>query len=308
MIRIRRRVLRTILISTLMLALVLPIALADGMGMYFHTNSVIFAQPSTSSPSIPVQKGLKVTLTGVNGVWAQVTRDGITAYCPLASLSLRNRLHGYVGRESYLYLSASTSSTHSPAKLGVNTDIYIVGIDGSFYRVENRDGSIVGYIPMSCVSPTKIQQSNPAPSYADVVKAMKASVVVMDWYNGGSSVLRKGDYGMLYDIETGTVITIKRMGGSSHADIEPATKDDTVKLLSMCGGGYSWDSRSVILIANGKCVAAAINTMPHGDQTIYDNGYDGQFCLHLYNSRTHGSDSINSEHQKAIYAAYNWAH
>lgn len=41
MIRIRRRVLRTILISTLMLALVLPIALADGMGMYFHTNSVI---------------------------------------------------------------------------------------------------------------------------------------------------------------------------------------------------------------------------------------------------------------------------
>ena len=46
MIRIRRRVLRTILISTLMLALVLPIALADGMGMYFHTNSVIFAQPA----------------------------------------------------------------------------------------------------------------------------------------------------------------------------------------------------------------------------------------------------------------------
>ena len=48
--------------------------------------------------------------------------------------------------------------------------------------------------------------------------------------------------------------------------------------------------------------------MPHGDQTITDNGYDGQFCLHLYNSRTHGSDSINSEHQKAIYNAYYWAH
>ena len=51
-----------------------------------------------------------------------------------------------------------------------------------------------------------------------------------------------------------------------------------------------------------------INTMPHGDQTITNNGYDGQFCLHMLDSKTHGSDSVNSEHQKAIRMAYNWAH
>ena len=76
----------------------------------------------------------------------------------------------------------------------------------------------------------------------------------------------------------------------------------------MCGGSFSWDSRPVILIANGYYVACAINTMPHGDQTITDNNYDGQFCLHMLGSKTHGSDSVNSEHQKAIQAAYAWAH
>ena len=48
--------------------------------------------------------------------------------------------------------------------------------------------------------------------------------------------------------------------------------------------------------------------MPHGDQTITDNGYDGQFCLHMIDSKTHGSDTVNTEHQKAIRMAYNWAH
>lgn len=305
---IKRRTVRALLLAVLMLALILPAAFADGMSMYFHTDSVVFAQPDVSSPHLSVSKGLNVTLTAMNGVWAQVRRDGVTAYCPLASLSLRNRLHGYVSSDSYLYLEASTRSTRSPAKLSINTDVYVLGIDGSFFRVENADGSIVGYIPMSNVSNTKVQVAPYTPSLEDIVNAMKQNVVVMDWYNGGSSVLKKGEYGLLYDIESGSVISIKRMGGSSHADIEPASKDDTAKLLQMCGGKFSWDSRSVILIANGKCVAAAINTMPHGDQTIYDNGYDGQFCLHLYNSRTHGSDSVNSEHQKAIYNAFYWAH
>ena len=39
-----------------------------------------------------------------------------------------------------------------------------------------------------------------------------------------------------------------------------------------------------------------------------NNNYDGQFCLHMVGSKTHGSDSVNSEHQSAIRKAYNWAH
>ena len=61
-------------------------------------------------------------------------------------------------------------------------------------------------------------------------------------------------------------------------------------------------------ISGGKYIACAINTMPHGDQTIYNNNYDGQFCLHMVNSRTHGSNCVNASHQQAIKTAYSWAH
>lgn len=133
----------------------------------------------------------------------------------------------------------------------------------------------------------------------------KSRVVAMKWYDGGSQVLDKGDYGALYDIETGMKVKIKRMGGSSHADVEPASKGDTAKLKKM---GYSWDRRPGILYSEGKFVACSFATQPHGDQTLTHNGYDGQFCLHMVGSKTHGSDHVDAEHQAAIKKAYKWAH
>ncbi len=133
----------------------------------------------------------------------------------------------------------------------------------------------------------------------------KSRVVAMKWYDGGSSVLRKGEYGALYDISTGMRLKIKRMGGSSHADVEPASKSDTAKLKKM---GYSWDRRPGILYSDGKFVACSFATQPHGDQTISKNGYHGQFCLHMVGSKTHGSDHVDADHQAAIKKAYKWAH
>ena len=76
----------------------------------------------------------------------------------------------------------------------------------------------------------------------------------------------------------------------------------------MAKGSFDWKSHAVILKAGGKYVACAINTMPHGDQTITNNGYNGQFCLHMVNSKTHGTEKVNESHQSAIRTAYNWAH
>lgn len=133
----------------------------------------------------------------------------------------------------------------------------------------------------------------------------KHRVVAMKWYDGGSGVLDKGDYGALYDIQTGMRIKIKRMGGSAHADVEPASKSDTAKLRKM---GYSWDRRPGILYSEGKFVACSFATQPHGDQTLTSNGYNGQFCLHMVGSRTHGSGHVDADHQAAIRRAYKWAH
>lgn len=133
-----------------------------------------------------------------------------------------------------------------------------------------------------------------------------SKVVKVDWFDGGNEILAKDAYGYIYDIDTGIVVRIKRMGGHNHMDVEPATAADTEKLLEIAGGKFSWASKSVILIAGGQYVAAAINTKPHGQQTILDNNYRGQFCLHTTNSITHGSHRVNVEHMKAIERAYNW--
>ncbi len=192
------------------------------------------------------------------------------------------------------YSRASTSSASVSIKKG--TALTVTAVKSGWAKV--KCGKVTGYMKTSALAKAS---GSVSPS------SWKSKVVKMDWYKGGSSVLKKGKYGYIYDIKSGLTIKIKRMGGHNHADVEPATKADTAKLKSL-GSGYSWKSRAVILIAGGKYVAAAINTMPHGDQTIKNNGYNGQFCLHMVNSKTHCSDKVNDNHQAAIKKAYRWAH
>ena len=202
---------------------------------------------------------------------------------------------GYTNRQTYVYKRASTASTRRSVK--INTKLYVIGASGSYYRVLNVKRTATGYVKKSCVSKHKTK----APSW-------KSKVVKLNWFKGGSGVLKKGSYGYIYDIDTGIKLRIKRMGGHNHADVEPATAADTAKLKKIAGGKFSWDSHAVILIAGGKYVACGINTMPHGDQTIKNNGYNGQFCLHMVGSLTHGTEKVNSAHQASIRRAYNWAH
>ena len=127
----------------------------------------------------------------------------------------------------------------------------------------------------------------------------------MKWFSGGSGVLKRKHTGYIYDIKTGYVIKVYRQGGCNHADIEPVTAEDAKKLKKL---GNSWKHRPVILYAGGKYVAASINTKIHGTETITSNNYDGQICLHMLGSRTHGGDQVREDHQSAIQKAYNWAH
>ncbi|MGN0803462.1 MAG: hypothetical protein ACI4MF_12785 [Candidatus Faecivicinus sp.] len=297
MARVARKWMCAILAAMLLAAALAPAALAAGYSAYFSCNANVYAKPSTSSASMSVKKGTTCSILAVVDNCALVQRAGVNAYCDVRNLTLSSRIRGYVQKEAKLYASASTSARS--VTLAVNTEVYIVGRAGDYWRVQNSSGSITGYIKMSSVGGSKVAVSSPS--------SWKDKVVLMDWYKGGSSVLARGEYGRIYDIATGITINVKRMGGTNHADLEPATADDTLKLLKIAGGTFSWDSIPVILYANGKYVAAAINTLPHGDQTITDNGYDGQFCLHMVNSRTHGSDTVNEEHQKAIAKAYSWA-
>ena len=211
------------------------------------------------------------------------------------------RYTGYINRDTYVYRRASTSS--QKVSVSVNTKVYVVGVSGSFYRIQNSKRTVTAYVLKSDVSRNKVSTGKSDPD-----TTWKSRVVKLDWFKTGKNVLKRGSYGYLYDIDTGITLRIKRMGGTNHADVEPATASDTKKLLKIAGGKFSWTSYAVILYAGGKYVACGINTMPHGSQTIRNNNYDGQFCLHMVGSLTHGSTSVNAAHQASINRAYNWAH
>ena len=217
-----------------------------------------------------------------------------------------------------VYKKASKSSKKLKLKKG--TKVSVTAVSGNWAKVKKNGKT--GYIPTKYLSKGSSSSSKSASrskstgssksaskskSTSKSSGSWKSKVVKMNWYNGGSNVLRKGKYGYIYDIDTGVSLKIKRMGGHNHADVEPASATDTAKLLRVAKGKFSWDSHAVILSANGKYVACGINTLPHGDQTIHNNNYNGQFCLHMTGSKTHGSDKENSEHQKSINRAYNWA-
>lgn len=273
-------------------------ALASSVSVSVNSGDARFYKSnSTSSASVALSKGVTLTLKDTSGSWGKVSYKGVTGYVPLKYLNVKTRCAAYVSKNTYIYRSASASSDRK--SISVNTKVYVVGKSGDYYRVQNSSGSVTGYVPDSCLSKSK--QSVAKSSW-------KSKVVMLDWFNGGSSVLKTGSYGYIYDIDTGISLRIKRMGGHNHADVEPATASDTANLKKIAGGSFSWDSHAVILYAGGKYVACAINTMPHGDQTISSNGYDGQFCLHMVNSLTHDTETVNESHQSAIKRAYNWAH
>lgn len=290
------------LVSIIMLAFG---SLAYGVDVKTNADVKMYSKPSTSSASVKLPKGTTLSMSDASDGWAKVTLKGVTGYVPVKYLNSKTRATAYVNKGTYIYAEASTSS--SKKKVKVNSKVYVVGVSGDFCRVENKSGSATGYILTSCLSSKKVKASaGESGSFSS--GAWKSKVVKLSWSNGGSSVLKKGEYGYIYDIESGIVVHIKRMGGSSHADCEPVSRSDTAKLLKIAGGSFDWDAHAVILYAGGKFVACSINTKPHGDQTITSNGYDGQFCLHMVGSKTHESDSVSEAHQKAIEKAYKWAH
>ena len=201
-----------------------------------------------------------------------------------------------------VYKKASRSSKSVKLKKGL--ELKVTAVSGSWAKVTYKGRT--GYMPKKYLSSASDAKSNSGSKKSS--KSWRAKVVKMDWFKDGKNVLKKGHYGTIYDIDTGISLRIKRMGGHYHADVEPATAADTAKLKRIAGGDFSWRSEAVILKAGGKYVACGINTKPHGDQTIYNNNYEGQFCLHMSGSKTHASSKENDHHQSSINRAYRWAH
>lgn len=129
--------------------------------------------------------------------------------------------------------------------------------------------------------------------------------VVLDWFaDNVTAVIPKKAKFTIKDVRTGKTFTAVRWSGVNHLDAEPATAEDTAIFKSICRGSWSWDRRPILILYRGTVYAASMNCMPHGTTTI-DNDFDGHFCIHFKNSKTHETNVVDAEHQKAVDAASN---
>lgn len=280
-----------LLVASMLFVLDIAPAFASSIPAWINSSSATVYNKAGDTGSL--KKGTSVEVKAVKKGWAKFDYKGNTGFVRVKYLTAKEGVTAYVKKSAYVYKSASTSS-QKYGPLAVGTQLKVVGVNGKFFQVTN--GSAYAYIAKSALSKSKPSDTTVLASQVQLVKWSK-----------GKNLFSKGDYVQLYDIMSGITVRVRRLGGSNHAELEPASAEDTAKLLKMSGGKFSWNSRPVILHAGGKFIAAAINTMPHGAQSIKNNNYDGQFCLHLVGSKTHGSNCENSHHQAAIKYAYLWA-
>ena len=151
--------------------------------------------------------------------------------------------------------------------------------------------------------------------------------LLIPWFNGVENIFYRDANAKVIDIETGLSFNIRRTYGYNHADCETLTATDTSTLNNIYGGQWSWTRRAVIVITNGRRIAASMAGMPHagredlpGDiwvndwrtegygpgynlDKIKDNNMSGHFDIHFLGSKTHGTDRVDEAHQAMVYRA-----
>ena len=124
-------------------------------------------------------------------------------------------------------------------------------------------------------------------------------------------IMTVGTPATIIDVRTGLTFQLASFSNGRHADVETLTAEDTATMLQAFGGRWTWQPRPVIVVVNGRTIAASLSGMPHAQQTRTDNNLNGHVCLHFLGSRTHnGNRSHENDHQNAVHEAFrvasNW--
>ncbi|WP_432666042.1 peptidoglycan-binding domain-containing protein [Wukongibacter baidiensis] len=120
------------------------------------------------------------------------------------------------------------------------------------------------------------------------------------WFGKIKDIIPRGTTYKITDIKTGKSFNVKRTYGTNHADSETLTKEDTSIMKEVYGGKWSWIRRPIIVEVGDYKLPASMAGMPHGSDFIRDNNMGGHFDVHFLKSKTHGTNRINPDHQKAV--------
>jgi len=195
---------------------------------------------------------------------------------------------------------AKAEAVGVPSPIYSDVEVTVVDRSGATaYRLE-RSGQLL------CESARTRLRLSPAASrrllaYAETLR--RAHYGRLAPWSEARELLPRKSFFTITDLESGLSFRVQRRAGSSHADVQPVSKEDSAIMKRIYEGEWSWRRRAILVQRGNVQLAASMNGMPHGGDGIPDNGFKGHFCVHFLGSTSHRSDSPDPAHQLMIHKA-----
>lgn len=201
-----------------------------------NTNTLVYRTASTASMSLSVKKGTQVNLVAINGTWAMVEREGVTAYMKAANLtinetkeeenenqnSLTNAKDAYFNQTTYVYWKKSTSG--SKVKVTKGMTVKLLAVEDGWATVYNPENGLTAYAKSSTVT-TGTPQAESTQTPSGLLADAKDATITKDTYvywqpstSAGKVKVKKGQsvkllgisgvWAMVYNAENGTIAYI----------------------------------------------------------------------------------------------------
>ena len=146
--------------------------------------------------------------------------------------------------------------------------------------------------------------TTPAPNGGGDVPSV-SELKLLHWYTDVKPVLRGKKSIYVYDPASGYSFTLHLYSLGRHADVEPMTAQDTANMMAAFGGKAYWEPVKFVYVKlpNGVWTVATMHNVAHGGQSIKDNNFNGQNCVHFLRDMdecTKNDPSYGVKNQKAI--------
>ncbi len=113
-------------------------------------------------------------------------------------------------------------------------------------------------------------------------------------------LFKEGVPTMITDCWTERTFNVTRLGGENHAEVACSTANDAGIFLEVFGGEPNWSKRPVVVHFEDMDVAASLQGMNHGTDSIDGNNLEGFCCLYFTSSTAHFHSLVDVEHRSNI--------
>lgn len=242
-------------------------ALADSIEVRLNASARVYQSMSSSAKCVKAAKGLRVELKSCSKGWGKVSYNGVEGYVKLKYLDRVDPLKAYVTQTATVYEDASGDRKLATASAGMV--VYVLGVDGSYVRVQNRAGTRTGYIKAGMLSSSKPKASS---------QAAKSSSELPDSLRATANGARKSK------IEKVIFVAQALIGAPYSSRQNPPKSFDCAGFTQYCYGKAKSGALKGSLKDQGgddSYDKVSYDSLKRGDLVCFDTVSDGDQCDHV---------------------------